>query len=99
MMEVDKYFNLENSSVDSEHNFEKFYADMVQIFEEERLNATAPKIPKVPEQYGERQCAPKDKQATMVGMIKDIYMRSKIDPKVIHVLDKTVRREMIEVNK
>ena len=55
LMEIDLFFNLEHHSVDSEHNFEKFTSDMLQIYEEERLSAIEPKIPKIPESYGDKQ--------------------------------------------
>ena len=83
LMEIDLFFNLEHHSVDSEHNFEKFSNDMLQIYEEERLSAIEPKIPKIPESYGEKQQAPKDKLKTIINMIRKLYWRSKIDPKIV----------------
>lgn len=34
--EIDKYFNLETNSQDSQVNFEKFQDDLIQIAEDER---------------------------------------------------------------
>ena len=78
MVEIDKYFNLEEVSNDSDRrDHGKFEDDLAQIAEDERLCALAPDLPVIERERGEKE----EKNFVVIAgeMMQSFYQRHRVD--------------------